>query len=232
MICVLNFKNKISIAKQQKMIKHLDSIKRKDTLLVAPTFIEKNNYKNLDIISQNISIKKRCVGENSPDLLHFLNIDYSIIGHLERRLSDLETMETIKNRIENALINGITPIICIGITNSINDLEKELNFFLADIDFNNKNIVIAYEDIESTINSERSYTDDEIKKIFEFLKSYFINIQNNNFNFNYKILFGGSVTKNEISILKLIGYDGILLGDRYGEAESIVNLLDYWNNQE
>ncbi|WP_140921940.1 triose-phosphate isomerase [Apilactobacillus timberlakei] len=83
----MNFKSKMDVTEQKNMMDDIEKYDFQHRLLVAPSLLEKNDRKNFEIISQNLSIKDRTVGEISPNALKYLGIKYSIIGHLERRIS-------------------------------------------------------------------------------------------------------------------------------------------------
>ena len=54
-------------------------------------------------------------GEVSFNMLRDL-VHYSIIGHSARRIYFGETLETVQKKVQAAVRNGITPIICVGET--------------------------------------------------------------------------------------------------------------------
>ena len=56
-------------------------------------------------------------GEVSVAQLHSL-VDYAIVGHSERRYIFNETDKDIKLKVAAALRNGLTPILCVGETES------------------------------------------------------------------------------------------------------------------
>lgn len=230
MFCVLNLKNKMSFENQKNIIRNIKNKGRNIKLLIAPILPQQNNYEDIEIISQNIAIKERSVGDISAELLKEYNISYSIIGHLERRFHNIDSLESIKNRLENALENKITPILCIGIDNNIDNIRDELNFLFEGLNLNNQKIIIAYEDFQSTIQGKRVYTFEEIGELHKFINLYLEKIQVKNSNFKFKLLFGGAVTLDSIPKIKSMGYDGILLGDRFRTVEPIMEILDSLEN--
>src|ERR1700735_4962235 len=48
-------------------------------------------------------------------------VEYCIVGHSSRRIYFGETLETVRDKVQAAVRNGITPIICIGETKQDRD---------------------------------------------------------------------------------------------------------------
>ena len=85
MLAVLNFKNLVDFEEQLQFLDDLSHADVQVDLKISPTLPVPNDFENFEIISQNLTIKERTVGEISPSVLHHLNISTSFIGHLERR---------------------------------------------------------------------------------------------------------------------------------------------------
>ena len=79
------------------------------------TVISTDNLK-IKISSQDVSSQNdgAFTGEVSAFQLKKLNIDYSIIGHSERRLHFNETDSDVNSKLSRLLENDITPILCFG----------------------------------------------------------------------------------------------------------------------
>ncbi|MDA2491370.1 triose-phosphate isomerase [Bacillus cereus] len=231
MLCVINLKSKMDIDMQEKFCEQVPTYGSKHNILIAPTLPIKNNKYSAEIISQNISIKKRIVGEISPNVLKKLGINYTMVGHLERRKALNEDISIIKQRLENALDHNIVPILCIGITNNPTEIVEELNSILKNVFLENKKVIIAYECIESTIKGIKCYNEYEIMCIFKEIKRCMDELKRSNFNFEYQCLFGGCVGLEEAEMAKNIGFDGILIGDRYSYFDPINEMIKVWSNE-
>src|SRR6185437_4183351 len=104
------------------------------------------------------------------DLVH-----YVIIGHSERRIYFNETLEVVRDKVQAAVRNGITPILCIGETKEERNLGEtkqvihdQLTSALSNLTSEDiHDIVIAYEPVWSisTFEGEVAKPDDMSKAI-------------------------------------------------------------------
>lgn len=215
MIIALNNKSNLNKEDFLSYQENLRNIKSNSTLILCPTFLNINlfNLDNFSLGSQNVSTTNNgaYTGEISASDLKKSNVEYSIIGHSERREYQKETLENINDKIKRLFENNITPILCIGESKSEREnnkfkevLEKELVTAIEGLDENLKQrIIIAYEPIWS-IGTGIIPTNEEIIEVFNFIKTI---LPNN------KILYGGSANENNIDTLKEIKeIDGYLLG--------------------
>ena len=166
-------------------------------------------------------------GEISFFQLKKLGIEYSLVGHSERRKLFNETNEVTSLKVEASIRNEITPIICIGenllekeSNNTLNIIKDELTKALSKNIPNN--LIIAYEPVWA-IGTGNTATLDDIKYVHSFIKEYV----NKTYNKNVKVLYGGSVSLDNISeILSLNEVDGVLIG---GASKKASNLIDMYN---
>ena len=226
MLAVLNFKNQVDFQEQQQFLQDLSEAEVNFDLKIAPTLPVANQYENFEIISQNLTIKERTVGEISPSVLRYLGIHTSFIGHLERRKTLNEGFLIVRKRLENALDNDITPIISVGQYSNLDLVTEELGILLKDEPIT-KPIIIAYESLASTEMGRALYSIDEIRdvhnKIREFMSEHYPTI-------NYQLILGGHMDEVGSPIAAAIGYDGVLIGDRYHTLAAFQPVLDVLNN--
>ena len=121
----LNLDHLQGIQLLQKINYSLDKdIEEKIDIVLAPshtslrslqTVISTDNLK-IKISSQDVSSQNdgAFTGEVSAFQLKKLNIDYSIIGHSERRHHFNETDSDVNSKLSRLLENDITPILCFG----------------------------------------------------------------------------------------------------------------------
>ncbi|CAL4043064.1 Triosephosphate isomerase [Buchnera aphidicola (Anoecia corni)] len=206
-------------------------MKKNLTILALPTIylnyaqelVSKLNI-NCKISAQNIDIHNygAYTGETSVNMLSDINIQYTILGHAERRHYHSENNDIIAKKFILSKQKNITPILCLGENQLEKDYGKTEEIILnqlnaiANIDKKNKTIfnnsIIAYEPIWS-IGSKKSANPDIIQKIHTFIKNYVIKIQDFNVN-NFFTIYGGSVNEENISyFLKKKNIDGCLIGN-------------------
>ena len=197
------------------------------------TVISTDNLK-IKISSQDVSSQNdgAFTGEVSAFQLKKLNIDYSIIGHSERRLHFNETDSDVNSKLSRLLENDITPILCFGesleqrsdgsyleyVKNQINDGLKGLRK-----DKVNK-LVLAYEPIWAIGTGEVASIKD-IVEVLDFVK----NLVSDKPYFSeetIKFIYGGSVSpNNSFEILNTNIVDGALVGGASLDADKFVDII-------
>lgn len=225
MLAVLNFKNLVDFEQQKQFLTDLSQTTVDVDLKIAPTLPVTNTYDNFEVVSQNLTIKQRTVGEISPSVLQSLGITTSFIGHLERRKSLNEGLLIVRKRLENALENDITPILSVGQYSNIEMVVEELGILLKDEPIN-KPIIIAYESLASTEMGRALYSIDEIRDIHDAIRKF---MKNNYPEISYQLILGGHMDEAGSPIANAIGYDGVLIGDRYHTLTDFQPVLDVLN---
>jgi triosephosphate isomerase (TIM) len=94
----------------------------RDEIVVCPPFIDLQTAvadaegSNVAVGAQNVHWEKEgaFTGEISAAMLTSLRVTHVIIGHSERRQYFNETDDTVNRKLEIALENGLTPIMCVG----------------------------------------------------------------------------------------------------------------------
>ncbi len=188
------------------------------------------NFKNINFCAQDISVFNEYgayTGETSAHMLKDCGINYTIIGHSERRSLLFETNKIIRKKIENCINAEIIPIICIGETleSRQNNTFKELLLEQINaIPENADNIIIAYEPIWA-IGSGIIPTTEEIQQVIKFIKT---NEQVSVIAKNAQLVYGGSVAcKNFIQIIDLSEINGLLIGSASLKIEELRTILNY-----
>lgn len=190
--------------------------KNYENVIFAPSSIYLTKFveANLKTASQDVSFASTgaYTGDLSAMQLKSIGINYSIVGHSERRKYYSDD-KYVNDKLKELLNNKIVPILCIGETKEEKDngvtldiLKKELDDAFKDIDV--ENIIIAYEPIWS-IGTGVIPTNDDIEKTISFIKKYV----NEKYHTNNKVLYGGSVSNKNIEELERISIiDGYLVG--------------------
>ena len=156
-------------------------------------------------------------GEVSPLMLAGL-CEYVILGHSERRQYFGETNEIINKKVRTALKNGLKPILCVGESLAQYEAGKteavvtdHVMGSLKDIPAS-ANLVIAYEPVWA-IGTGKAATSEQANKIIGIVRKVVAKLYGDGFALNLRILYGGSVTADNIA--ELMGQpeiDGGLVG--------------------
>ncbi|WP_347495758.1 triose-phosphate isomerase [Enterococcus faecalis] len=181
---------------------------------VAPILPDVYPNTSWNIVSQNVSVAERAVGEVQPHVLNYFHIHYAFVGHLERRVYLGEDISVIKRRLLNVLNNGITPILVVGIEEDLNYMD-ELDYLLKDVPLVNRHIIFACESLTSTMAGNKRYSLSYVRDAYLKVSRKIRKISCEYFNFTYNIIFGGGVEIVDLEEIIGIGFEGILLGDRY-----------------
>ncbi|AOT56086.1 triose-phosphate isomerase [Weissella soli] len=226
MIGVLNFKNLVDFEQQLQFLDDLSHEAVDFELYVAPTLPVASQYDNFKIVSQNLTIPTRTVGEISPSVLHHLNIDTSFIGHLERRKSLNEGLLIVRERLANALANNIRPILSVGQYSDIRLVVEELDTLLHAQPLAGRPIILAYESLASTELGKALYSIDELRDVHNNIRRY---MAQNQPEVEYKFIVGGHMDEVGAPIAHALGYDGVLIGDRYHDVSAFKPVLTALN---
>lgn len=183
--------------------------------------VQKLNSK-IKVASQNIHHKEQgaYTGEVSVDMIKDFGVDWTILGHSERRFLYKETNEIVANKVKTALNNNINVILCIGermehrvdgmvmdvITKQLSSVFKLLN------NDQFKNIVIAYEPVWA-IGTGRTPTEEQIQKVHANIRTWIKQNVTEDISRQIRLLYGGSVSYlNSQKIAECKDVDGFLIG--------------------
>lgn len=176
--------------------------------------------------AQNISTQDSgaLTGEISAPMLKDLGILFSIVGHSERRYVFGETDEMISQKIKEAVLNGITPILCVG-EKEVMENEKAWEFVKNQLDSDLflvknqiKNIIVAYEPVWA-IGGDKQTDAPHSAFVIGKVKEYLSEVQ-------FSVLYGGSVNcKNISTFLEYNQIDGFLVGSASLKTEEVDCLL-------
>lgn len=222
---------------------HIHSVKGVEIVL-APSFLalqplsREIDRRKFKLASQNGYHKDEgaFTGEVSFTMLKDL-VDYSIIGHSERRIYFNETPEDIRDKVQAAIRNGISPILCVGETSqerSVGEtkrvLHDQVTSALANLTSEDiHNVVIAYEPVWaiSTFGGEIAKPSD-IKSAIDLIRYNVAELYGQTAAQELRVLYGGSVsTDNAKSYLEVDGCDGALVGSaslNYKQFSGIVEI--------
>ncbi len=213
---------------------------QKVEIMIAPPFtslecaIKLTRDTNIKIGAQNMfwETEGAYTGEISAKFLTELGCKYVIIGHSERRKYFHEKDDWVNKKLHTALVQGLTPIMCIGETfeeretgKTFTVLERQLREGLKDFSGNNiKKIVIAYEPVWA-IGTGKTATPETAEEAHSFIRDYL----RKNFGeeaTKIRILYGGSIKPENISnLFKEPDIDGGLVGGASLSPESFSKII-------
>ncbi len=224
----------------------LASLKTQTEVVVAPPFTAL--YSASIVIQEETSIKLAAqnmhwepfgayTGEISAVFLKDAGCTHVILGHSERRNYFGETDEMINQKLQTALANELTPIVCIGETlkerkagKTESVLERQIKKGFAGLPMSDlKSVVIAYEPIWA-IGTGQAATMKEIEEALYFIRNFVAKSYDAPTANEMRLLYGGSVTPETAkSISEAKELDGFLVG---GASLSIDKFLKIIRGRE
>ena len=232
MIIVANLKMNLNYDEVKDYISKIKKLTSLNNFIVCPSNIYALLFLNegFNVCVQNISRYESGAhtGEVSAKQVSSMNIEYTLLGHAEKRFFCEETNNVVNMKIKNALNNNIKVILCIGETkeerekNNIKEpLEKELTECLEGISVIN-NIIIAYEPICS-VDSGFVLSNEKIEESIDYIKNFI----KNKYNKDIDVLYGGSVNDDNINDLKVIkNVSGFLVGSASLDVNKLLKIKE------
>jgi triosephosphate isomerase (TIM) len=227
-----NWKMNLTLHEASVHVHHLDKIIRayRDVeVVLAPNHLHLQplslqiDHRKFRLAAQNAYHKDSgaFTGEVSFSMLRHL-VQYTIIGHSERRLYFNETLETVRDKVAAAVRNEIAPIICIGETSQERKngetkqvLHDQIVTALSNLTSEDiEHVVIAYEPIWaiSTFGGEIARPAD-IAKELKYIRAQIASLYGKEAGQSIRLLYGGSVDDQIArSYLELKGCNGALVG--------------------
>lgn len=172
-------------------------------------------------------------GEVSGPMLKRLGVKYVIVGHSERRWKMGESDEVVNKKIKTALLNNLTPIVCIGEKNRDGDykefLEKQIEATFVGLSADEiGKCFVAYEPVWAISSNPDSRPDtpesslESVKIIREVLT---VNCKLETINLPL-FLYGGSITaSNAKDFLSLTEISGVLVGGASVKKEEFAQII-------
>lgn len=204
-----------------------------------------SKFPSLTFAAQNISSIApygAYTGEHNAAILKSCKVHYSLIGHSERRTLFGETDEIVAQKLRCSLEGEITPIICIGEPLEAKNTNQYSNFLQNQLDVildiiakhatstqpSISDLIIAYEPIWA-IGSGIIPTQNHLKESFDIIKSYIAKIdeiyEKSRVAKNIKLVYGGSVSLDNIKQILDAGADGCLIGKASLDCKNLIEIL-------
>ncbi len=190
---------------------------------------------NIAVSAQNCSQHDSgaYTGEISAGMLKSMNVQYSIIGHSERRQYYGETNEIIREKIDSCLRNGIAPIFCCGEIlsernagehfNTVATQVKQALFHLSAEHITV--VVIAYEPVWA-IGTGVTASNEQAEEMHAFIRSIVVEYYTETVANEISILYGGSVNAaNAKELFACPNVDGGLVGGASLKAADFTTII-------
>lgn len=205
------------------------------TLLAVQSLSLQVNRRQFKLAVQNLYWRDHgpFTGEVSAAQLRGV-VDYAIIGHSERRHVFNETDKDTRNKVQAALRNHITPILCIGETigertmGETNDvIHDQLIGGLANVTSDElERVVIAYEPVWAIGTGNNASPSDVIAAV-KAIRSQIKHLYGAAAAQQVAILYGGSVKATSAAdYLAIDGIDGLLVGGASLDAHEFTTIID------
>lgn len=234
-----SFEEAVNIAQSLRI--HLIENSVSNEVLICPPYIwlqsisESLIASEVKVGSQNCYFEKNgaYTGEISIQMLEDSNIDFSIIGHSERRQVFQESDELVNLKLKALLDSKIKPILCIGETlderqhnQTFDVISNQIKKAFSGIELNKiENVIIAYEPIWA-IGTGISASKEQAQEVHAFIRNYLKENYNDEIS-NIKILYGGSLNeKNAEELLSMNDIDGGLIGGASLKPESFIKIIE------
>lgn len=199
--------------------------------IYIPYFLDKSY--SVGIQDVYFEDKGTFTGQVSAIQASSLGVEYTLVGHSERRHIFGETDEETNLKIKKGLEHNLKVVFCVGETRPERNeqqtevvLDRQLGIGLKDLD-NLENIIIAYEPVWAISNGNEpslTPTNDEIKYVTEYIKNKVKEITGSN---DVPVLYGGSVNDANIEeINELECLSGVLVGGASLKIEKIQKIIE------
>ncbi|PKM11627.1 MAG: triose-phosphate isomerase [Gammaproteobacteria bacterium HGW-Gammaproteobacteria-3] len=170
-------------------------------------------------------------GEVSAAMLKEFNCEFALVGHSERRSYYGDSNASVAARFEQAIAQGLTPILCIGET--LEQREQDQTFSVIDEQLDAvidkvgieafKQAVIAYEPVWA-IGTGKTASDEQAQEVHKYIRER-IAQKNLEIAGRLQILYGGSVKPdNAKGLFAMPDIDGGLIGGASLDAEGFLKI--------
>ena len=176
-------------------------------------------------------------GEISASMLFDLGCHYAIIGHSERRMLLGDSDEMVMIKVEKAVEEGLTAILCLGETlsqrqqgSTLEVCRRQLQSAVAGLSLEQaKRLVIAYEPIWA-IGTGETASPEQVQEVHGFLREVLL-ARFGNYANSIRILYGGSVkAANAEELFALDDVDGGLIGGASLNADEFLAICKFAGN--
>ena len=205
------------------------------TMLTLQSLSLQVDHRQFKLAAQNLYWRDNgaFTGEVSARQLHGI-VQYAIIGHSERRHVFHESDKEVRSKVQAAIRNDIKPILCVGETASERAdgetheiLHDQIVGGLANVTSEEfDRITIAYEPVWA-IGTGNNASPRDVKAAEKAIRSQIRHLYGESASESFRLLYGGSVTKESAAdYLAIDGIDGLLIGGASLDAEAFSTIVE------
>jgi triosephosphate isomerase len=222
----------------QALLPRVSALDGVDVAICVPftdlrAMIDSARGSRVEVFAQNMhhAPQGAFTGEVSPVMLADVGASGVVLGHSERRAMFGETDRALALKVPVALEQGLTPILCVGESESEREneqtdrkLRQQVKDDLAGVPSERlADVVIAYEPIWA-IGTGRVATPEQAQEAIAFIRAL-VGDRDAAAAASVRVLYGGSVNAdNAAELLALPDVDGALVGGASLDAESFAQI--------
>jgi triosephosphate isomerase (TIM) len=223
----------------QALLPRVSSVDGVDVAICVPftdlrAMVDSARGSRVEVYAQNMHHEQEgaFTGEVSPRMLLDVGVQGVVLGHSERRELFGETDRALALKVPAALEQGLTPILCVGETESEREnedtdrkLRQQVRDDLAGVPVERlADVVIAYEPIWA-IGTGKVATPEQAQEAIAFIRALVAD-RDADAASSVRVLYGGSVKpENADELLALPDVDGALVGGASLDAESFAQIV-------
>ena len=243
-IIVGNWKMNHTIAEAKEFSKKFEEyakkVATKDFIIgVCPSFLSLASVKELSnnflVASQNCYFEPKgaFTGEVAINMLQEIGINYSLVGHSERRAYFNETNETCNKKLRALFDNNMNAIYCVGETLAQYENGETKDVIYAQLKEGLEgiskeevsNMVIAYEPVWS-IGTGKNASKEIASDVCHFIRETVKGLYDEETASKLLIQYGGSVKENNVKeYMESEDINGVLVGGASLDADKFIALI-------
>ena len=242
-LIIANWKMNLTVNEASLFVHRLDDLvgkRRGVEIVLAPTMLAVQplhlqvQHHHFNLAAQNFYWRDHgaYTGEVSASQLRGL-VQYGLVGHSERRHVFGERSKDIRSKVQAAVRNGITPVLCIGETASeradgetADVIRDQLIGGLANItSVEVEHTVVAYEPVWA-IGTGKFAALRDVSRAVKLIRKQIKQLLGALAAKHVRVLYGGSVNvDNASAYLQIDGVDGLLIGDTSLDVRAFAEII-------
>lgn len=200
--------------------------------IFAPTIIHQNSDLNVGLQNFYPADKGAFTGEVSISQAKNIGAKYVLVGHSERRAIFHENETFLKEKVDAALANNLTPVFCCGEPLEIREANEELNYVkqqlldsLFHLSANDMaKCIVAYEPVWA-IGTGKTASVEQAESMHKSIRSWIAETYSKELSEEISILYGGSCNaSNAKELFACENVDGGLIGGAALQLETFITI--------